>query len=117
MRPLHLQGINDGLGEIHGGGVAPHVRRAHLQGDGRLGTRRGPAESGVPLAPTWAVELWGLAPWNPLCPKMVPVLWGWWSPLPHTSTPKFGLCCCSVAPAPQSCEVPPGQAGKRWTLY
>lgn len=36
-RSLHLQGVNDCLGEFHGGGVAPHVRRAHLQGDGRLG--------------------------------------------------------------------------------
>lgn len=100
MRPLHLQGINDGLGEIHGGGVAPHVRRAHLQGDGRLGTRRGPAESGVPLAPTWAVELVGLAPWSPLCPQNGPSALGLVvSSAPHQH-PKVWFVLLQHCPSP-----------------
>lgn len=31
---LHVQGGHHGLGEIVAGGVAPHVSRAHLQGEG-----------------------------------------------------------------------------------
>lgn len=99
MRPLHLQGINDGLGEIHGGGVAPHVRRAHLQGDGRLGTRRGPAESGVPLAPTWAVEL-GFGSLEPSVPPKWSQCFGAGGLLCPTPAPQGLVCAVAALPQP-----------------
>lgn len=40
-RALDIQGGYHGLGEIQGCGVAPHVRRAHLQGEGSVSKEGG----------------------------------------------------------------------------
>lgn len=49
---LDIQGTYHGLGEIQGRGVAPHVRRAHLQGEGSVSQEGGGPHSmaGTPWA-------------------------------------------------------------------
>lgn len=99
MRPLHLQGINDGLGEIHGGGVAPHVRRAHLQGDGRLGTRRGPAEWGPP-GPHLGCGTLGFGSLEPSVPPKWSRCFGAGGLLCPTPAPQGLVCAVAALPQP-----------------